>query len=154
MKKYQSHNFIAGKWQSEGTGEFLVVLDKYHAKEIGKIPQATEQQMEDAIVAANEAFEITKKWSAGKKAEMMQKLYDRLDARKDEFIDIIINEGGKPRSYATNEVDRSLTTLKLAIEEATRFGGEMVPMDWGAGERKNSIHAPISYWSNCLYNSV
>jgi acyl-CoA reductase-like NAD-dependent aldehyde dehydrogenase len=136
MKKYQSHNFIAGKWQSEGTGEFLVVLDKYHAKEIGKIPQATEQQMEDAIVAANEAFEITKKWSAGKKAEMMQKLYDRLDARKDEFIDIIINEGGKPRSYATNEVDRSLMTLKLAIEEATRFGGEMVPMDWGAGEGK------------------
>ncbi|MFB1022493.1 MAG: aldehyde dehydrogenase family protein [Vicingaceae bacterium] len=139
MKKYQSHNFIAGKWQSEGTGEFLVVLDKYHAKEIGKIPQATEQQMEDAIVAANEAFEITKKWSACKKAEMMQKLYDRLDARKDEFIDIIINEGGKPRSYATNEVDRSLMTLKLAIEEATRFGGEMVPMDWGAGEGKMAL---------------
>lgn len=70
---------------------------------------------------------------------MMQKLYDRLEARKDEFIDLIINEGGKPKSYATNEIERSLTTLKLAIEEATRFGGEMIPMDWGAGEGKTAF---------------
>lgn len=139
MKKYQSHNFIAGKWQSEGTGNFQHVLDKYHATEIGKIPHATEQQMEEAIVAAIDAFEITRKWSAGKRAEMMQKLYHRLEARKEEFVNLIIDEGGKPRSYATNEIDRSLTTLKLAIEETTRFGGEMIPMDWGAGEGKTAF---------------
>jgi len=139
MKNYQSNNYIAGKWESKGTGEFQVILDKYQGTEIGKIPQATEAQMEAAIVAANEAFEITKRWSAGKRAEMMQKLYDKLKERKDEFINIIINEGGKPRSYATNEVDRSLTTLRLAVEEATRFGGEIVPMDWGAGEGKTAF---------------
>lgn len=139
MKNYQSNNYIAGKWEPKGTGEFQVILDKYQGTEIGKIPQASEEQMEAAIVAANEAFEITKKWSAGKRAEMMQKLYDKLKERKDEFINIIINEGGKPRSYATNEVDRSLTTLRLAVEEATRFGGEVVPMDWGAGEGKTAF---------------
>jgi glyceraldehyde-3-phosphate dehydrogenase (NADP+) len=139
MKNYQANNYIAGKWEPKGTGEFQVILDKYQGTEIGKIPQATEAQMEAAIVAANEAFEITKRWSAGKRAEMMQKLYDKLKERKDEFINIIINEGGKPRSYATNEVDRSLTTLRLAVEEATRFGGEVVPMDWGAGEGKTAF---------------
>jgi len=139
MKNYQSNNYIAGKWEPKGTGEFQVILDKYQGTEIGKIPQASEEQMEAAIVAANEAFEITKKWSAGKRAEMMQKLYDKLKERKDEFINIIINEGGKPRSYATNEVDRSLTTLRLAVEEATRFGGVVVPMDWGAGEGKTAF---------------
>jgi glyceraldehyde-3-phosphate dehydrogenase (NADP+) len=139
MRNYRASNYIAGKWESRGTGEFQVVLDKYQGNEIGKIPHATEAQMEDAIVSAQKAFEITRKWSAGKRAEMMQKLYDQLNARKDEFVNIIINEGGKPRSYATNEVDRSLTTLKLAIEEATRFGGEIVPMDWGAGEGKTAF---------------
>jgi glyceraldehyde-3-phosphate dehydrogenase (NADP+) len=139
MKKHQSANYINGKWESEGTGQFQVVLDKYKGTTLGKLPQATEQQMEEAIVSANNAFKITKKWSAGKRAAMMTSLYHKLEERKEEFIDLIINEGGKPRSYATNELDRSLTTLKLAIEEATRFGGEVVPMDWGSGEGKTAF---------------
>ena len=139
MKKYQSNNFVANEWLSEGTGDFQEVLDKYKGMQIGKIPQATEEQMEQAIVAALDAFETTKKWSAGKRAEMMQKVYDKLEEKKETFIDLIINEGGKPRSYATNEIERSLTTLKLGIEECTRFGGEVIPMDWGAGEGKTAF---------------
>lgn len=139
MEKFKSNNFINNQWLSTGNGEFLVVLDKYHGTEIGRIPQATEEQMEDAIVAAQNAFEVTKKWSAGHRAEMMQKLYNKLEEKQEKFIDLIINEGGKPRSYATNEIKRCLTTLKLAIEECTRFGGEVIPMDWAAGEGKTAF---------------
>lgn len=139
MENYQSKNFINNAWQSEGTGEFLSVLDKYTGKEIGKIPHATEAQMEEAIVSASKAFEITKKWSAGKRADMMKSLYNKLEEQKEKFIDLIINEGGKPRSYATNEIDRCLTTLRLAYEEATRFGGEVVPMDFAAGAGKTAF---------------
>lgn len=139
MENYRKSNFVNNEWLENGDGEFLTVLDKYKGTEIGKIPQASEKQMDDAIVAANKAFEITKKWSAGTRATMMQKVYDLLAAQKVKFIDLIINEGGKPRSYATAEIERSLTTLKLAIEEATRYGGEVVPMDWGAGEGKTAF---------------
>jgi acyl-CoA reductase-like NAD-dependent aldehyde dehydrogenase len=139
MKKYQSNNFIAGKWEGTGTGAFQVVLDKYKGTEIGKVPQATESQMEQAIVSALNAFEIIKKWSAGKRSAMINSLYNKLDERKEEFINLIINEGGKPRSYAVNEVNRSLITLKLAAEEAIRLGGEVVPMDWGIGEGKTAF---------------
>lgn len=139
MKAYQKSNFVNNEWLTTGTGEFLSVLDKYHGNEIGKIPQASEEQMEEAIVAALSAFETTKSWSAGKRAEMMQKLYNKLEEQQEKFVDLIINEGGKPRSYARNEIQRSLTTLRLAIEEATRFGGEMIPMDWGAGEGKTAF---------------
>lgn len=139
MESFQKSNFVNNKWLSEGSGEFLSVLDKYQGHEIGKIPQASEAQMEEAIKAALSAFETTKKWSAGKRAEMMQKLYDKLEVQQEKFIDLIINEGGKPRSYATNEIQRCLTTLRLAIEETTRFGGEMIPMDWDAGEGKTAF---------------
>ncbi len=139
MKKYQTSNFINNQWVLEGTGESLIVLDKYNGAEIGKIPMATEEQMNEAIEAANSAFETTKKWSAGQRAEMMKKLHRKLEENKARFIDLIINEGGKPRSYATNEIDRCLTTLQLAYEEATRFGGEVVPMDFAAGEGKTAF---------------
>jgi glyceraldehyde-3-phosphate dehydrogenase (NADP+) len=139
MKNYQSKNFVNNEWLSTGDGESLTVLDKYTGEEIGNIPNATEAQMEAAIVSANEAFKITKKWSAGKKADMMKLLYARLEENKERFVDIIINEGGKPRSYAINEIDRCLTTLRLAYEEATRYGGEMVPMDFDAGAGKTAF---------------
>jgi len=139
MKHYLSANFVANEWLKEGNGAIQKVLDKYKGSTLADIPMATEDQMEKAIQSAVEAFEMTRKWSAGKRAEMMQKLYDGLEENKETFIDLIINEGGKPRSYATNEVERSLTTLRLAIEESPRFGGEVIPMDWGAGEGKTAF---------------
>lgn len=139
MKNYLNSNFIANTWQDEGNGEVQIVLDKYRGTNLAAIPMATEAQMEEAIRAAESAFEETRKWSAGKRAAMMQKLYEGLEAQRELFIDLIINEGGKPRSYATNEIDRCLTTLRLAIEECPRFGGEVIPMDWGAGEGKTAF---------------
>lgn len=139
MEKYRTSNFVNNEWLSEGDGSFLSVLDKYNGMEIGRIPHASEEQMEAAIVAANEAFEITRKWSAGKRAEMMRKLYERLKEQKEKFVNLIINEGGKPRSYASNEIDRCLTTLRLAYEETTRHEGEVVPMDFDAGEGKTAF---------------
>lgn len=139
MKNYESKNFVNNEWLSTGSGSYLNILDKYTGEEIGKIPQASETQMESAIVGANAAFQITKKWSAGKRADMMRKLHTKLEEQKEKFINIIINEGGKPRSYATNEIDRCLTTLQLAYEEATRFGGEVVPMDFAAGAGKTAF---------------
>ncbi len=139
MSKYTSHNFVNNQWLGDGDGNHLSILQKYSGKEIGKIPQASEAQMETAIVSALEAFETTKKWSAGKRAEMMQKLHDRLASEKERFIQLIIDEGGKPRSYATTEIDRCLSTLSIAIEEATRYGGEVVPMDFDNGEGKTAF---------------
>lgn len=139
MEKYRTSNFVNGEWLMQGNGEHLTVLDKYQGTQIGKIPLATEEQMETAIVAANTAFEITTKWSAGKRADMMHRLYLKLEEQREKFINIIINEGGKPRSYATNEIDRCLTTLRLAYEEATRYGGEIVPMDFAAGTGKTAF---------------
>ncbi|MEQ8910131.1 MAG: aldehyde dehydrogenase family protein [Vicingaceae bacterium] len=139
MSKYTSHNFANNQWLAEGDSNHLRVLDKYSGEEIGKIPQASEAQMETAIVSAVDAFETTRKWSAGKRAEMMRKLHSRLEEEKERFIDIIINEGGKPRSYATTEIERCLATLNIAIEEATRYGGEVVPMDFDNGEGKTAF---------------
>lgn len=132
-------NFIANRWRTEGSGEFLEVFHKYHGKQIGKIPQATEAQMEEAIQAAVKAFEVCKKWTAGKRSSMMQDLLVKIEANRDQFVQLIINEGGKPRSYASAEVERAITTLKYGMEEARRIGGEVVPIDFDNGEGKTAF---------------
>ncbi len=139
MENYRKANLVAGKWEEKGSGDFLHVLQKFTGEEIGRIPQASEEQMEHAIVAANKAFETTKKWSAGKRREMMEKLYNKLDEQKEKFVNLIIDEGAKPRSYAENEIARCLTTLKIGYEEAIRVGGEVVPIDFNNGEGKTAF---------------
>lgn len=139
MEKYSKANFVAGQWLEQGKGDFLTVKHKHSGKEIGKIPQASEEQMEKAILSANSAFEITAKWSAGRRSEMMQKLHVKLKAEEERFIQIIIDEGGKPRSYAEAEVARSLTTLQYGMEEARRVSGEVVPIDFDNGEGKTAF---------------
>lgn len=139
MEMYRKANFVANKWLENGSGQSLSVLQKYTGKEIGNIPQASEAQMEEAIVASLEAFEITRKWSAGKRSEMLEKLHDKLKEQRDKFVQLVIDEGGKPRSYAENEIARCLTTLQYGYEEARRISGEMVPIDFNNGEGKTAF---------------
>lgn len=136
---YRKANFVANKWLENGSNDFLTVNDKYSGKEIGNIPQASTQQMEEAIVAAIEAFEITRKWTAGKRSEMLKRLHNKLEEQSEKFIQLVIDEGGKPRSYAEAEISRCLTTLQYGSEEARRVSGEVVPIDFNNGEGKTAF---------------
>ena len=50
-----------------------------------------------------------------------------------------MREAGKPIGYARTEIARSITTVRTAAAEALRFGGEMVPMDFGAGAGRTAF---------------
>jgi glyceraldehyde-3-phosphate dehydrogenase (NADP+) len=139
MDEYRRSNFIGNKWIEDGNGSWHEVFNKYNGTRIGKLPSATEDQLEEAIVLAEEAFQTTRSWSAGKRSEMLEKVLNALKKRKEEFIQLIIDEAGKPRSYAKGEVARAISTLQLAVEEARRHKGEMLAIDWGIGEGKNAF---------------
>lgn len=129
-------NFIANEWVTTGDGSFNIVLDKYMGDELGRLPNATEAQMETAIQAAVSAFPAFRKWSAGKRSAGLDRLADLLVEYEDELVALIVGEGGKPLSYAKNEIGRCITTVRTAAAETLRFGGETVPLDFGAGEGK------------------
>ena len=62
-------NFIAGRWEAEGTGQVLAVRDKYHQSLIAEIPLATEAQMEVAIQSSLSGFRELRKWTAEARSE-------------------------------------------------------------------------------------
>lgn len=135
----KSDNFIDNQWVQNGTGDYLTVLDKYHNAELARVPHATEEQMEQAIIAAQKGFEEIRRWPAGKRQTHLERLTDLLREKREAFIDMIIKEGGKPKGYATAEIDRCLVTLSTAASETVRFSGETVPLDFGAGEGKTAF---------------
>lgn len=132
-------NFINGKWVKGDGSNSLKVYDKFNHSLLHEVPFVNSDQLEEVIKSAQSGFKEMRQWSAGDRAKRLEQLYFLLNENKNYFIDLIVQEAGKPRSYAMAEVDRSLSTLKAAISEATRLGGEYVPLDYDAGAGKTAF---------------
>ena len=131
-------NYIDGIWKKTGNGS-LEVKDKYSGEHISYLPMASSEDLERAIASAVTAKAEFRSWSAGQRAGMLLDMASVLWSHDDEFVELIIREAGKPRGYAKTEVDRGIATLKMAAAEASRFSGEVVPLDFGIGAGKTAI---------------
>ncbi|MBL7951451.1 MAG: aldehyde dehydrogenase family protein [Flavobacteriales bacterium] len=130
---FTSANLINGSWSSHGDGTFNTVVDKYRGTELAKLPHATEAQMEEAITAAHGSRETLRKLSAGERSAKLDALAALIAEHEDAIVDLMVKEAGKPIGAARIEVARSITTVRTAAAEALRFGGEVIPLDFGAG---------------------
>ena len=119
--------YVAGEWQT--SGDPLEVRSPYSAELIGTTYQASRDQLEQAIVAAEQAFAVTRRMPTYERVTILQKLAAGLKARRDEFAQMIAAEAGKPIRDAEVETDRGVFTLETAAEEAKRLEGEVIPLD-------------------------
>ncbi len=134
----QEGNHVAGYWLTAGEEE-LEVNDKYTGDLIALLPLAYPTQMEQAIATAHAVRPALQATNAGQRAALLTKLADLLELRREDFVDLIIREAGKPVGYARTELQRGISTLRLAAGEATRFTGEIVPMDFEGGAGKTAF---------------
>ncbi|MEE2743081.1 MAG: aldehyde dehydrogenase family protein, partial [Bdellovibrionota bacterium] len=137
----RNRSFVNGSWV--GDGECLSVRDKYTQKSLAEIPFLNKAQVEEAVVSSEKAFSEMASWSGGQRAEKLKNLYDLLEEKGEAFSELICKEAGKPLSYSKGEIARCLLTLNLAKEEATRFEGEKVPIDFGLGTGKTAYTRPF-----------
>ena len=131
--------FINGKFVNGSSKNTLKILDKYSQKNLAEIKLASTAQMEEAIAGSVKAFQEYRQWSSGQRADVLKKLVHRLNRKKELFAKLIVYEAGKPLSYARTEIDRCITTLSTAVDEALRFSGESINIDHGAGVKKTAI---------------
>ena len=140
-KLIKSKSFVNAAWI--GDGECLSVRDKYTQKLLSEIPFLNKAQVEQAVVSSEKAFLELASWSGGQRAEKLKNLYNLLEEKEEAFSELICKEAGKPYSYSKGEIARCLFTLNLAKEEATRFEGEKVPIDFGLGAGKTAYTKPF-----------
>ena len=119
--------YVAGDWQS--SGEPLEVRSPYSGDVIGVTFQASRDQLEQAIVGAEKAFEIMRTMPTYERSALLRALAAGLKSRRDEFAQMISAEAGKPIRDAEVETDRGVFTLETAAEEAKRLEGEAIPLD-------------------------
>lgn len=119
--------YVAGEWQT--SAEPLEVRNPYSGEMIGVTYQASREQLEQAIVGAERAFEITRKMPTFERVNLLEAMAAGLKARRDEVARMISLEAGKPIRDAEVETDRGVFTLVTAAEEAKRMEGEVIALD-------------------------
>jgi acyl-CoA reductase-like NAD-dependent aldehyde dehydrogenase len=122
--------YLDGKWISEG--EPFEVLAPFDGAVAGASYRATAAHAEEAVRAAQRAFQITRKMAGYERQAILRAISDGISKRREEFARLIATEAGKPIRTARAEVDRAVFTFAVAAEEAMRIGGEWLPLDWQA----------------------
>ncbi|WP_296891064.1 lactaldehyde dehydrogenase [uncultured Methanobrevibacter sp.] len=107
------------------------VINPFNGEVIDSVPISHLNNVDKAILAANNAKKSLQEMSAFKISNKLYNVCEKLKEKKDEFAELLAMEVGKPINESYVELGRSIETLKLAAEEAKRIYGESVPLDAG-----------------------
>lgn len=136
--------YVNGEWKS--STEYADLLSPHTKKVIAQIPQATYEEVEDAIGMAYEKRAQMAALTAYERSSILEHITHLFIENRQKAAEIISIEAAKPIKYALAEIDRTIETYKFAAEEAKRITGEMIPMDSaknGANRFGYTIEQPI-----------
>jgi alpha-ketoglutaric semialdehyde dehydrogenase len=123
-------NLIDGERIGSASGKLFANLNPAdNADLVGRFQASTAAEAQAAVHAASTAFEGWKKTSITKRAAILNRAADHLEARADLIAREITREMGKSLGLARDEVLRSAQTLRFYAVEGQSLTGEVFPND-------------------------
>jgi glyceraldehyde-3-phosphate dehydrogenase (NADP+) len=101
----------------------------YDGAVVGTHPLGSAGDMDAAVAANVAAAEACRRMPAFERAACLRRIADGLRGRRDECATLLAKEAGKPITQAYLEIDRAIFVFLDGAEEATRIGGEVLPLD-------------------------
>ena len=101
MKKFR--NFIDGKHVDAASGDTLDIINPATGKVYATSPNSKQTDIDAAMSAAQRGFEMWKESTPSERSLALFRIADAIEARKDEFIAMEVENCGKPVSITTSE---------------------------------------------------
>jgi acyl-CoA reductase-like NAD-dependent aldehyde dehydrogenase len=105
------------------------VIFPYDGSTVVEAPVGTVDLARQALDHALAVRESVGRLPSYLRRNVLQSVHSAVLAARDEFVDLLVLETGKPLVDCRVEIDRSLLTLETAAEEVARLHGETVPLD-------------------------
>jgi len=105
------------------------ITNPFDGELVGEVCVGDDADMDDAIAAAAQAFEVTRRLPTHRRIEILSGVATALERRAEEVATLITRESGKPIRFSRGEVTRAVKTFELGAAEATRPTGEVLPVD-------------------------
>jgi succinate-semialdehyde dehydrogenase / glutarate-semialdehyde dehydrogenase len=116
--------FISGEWTPSQTGATLPVINPATGEAFAQVADAT---VEDGLAALDAACAAQDAWAATParvRADILNRTYQGIIDRRDEFARRIVDEMGKPWAEAQTEVDYGAGFFRWFAESAGRIHTE------------------------------
>lgn len=136
--------YVNGEWKSAES--FATLYSPYTKEIIAHIPQATHEEVVEAIEVADATKKQMAELTAYERAGILEHITQLFIDNREKAAEIISLEASKPIKFGLAEIDRTIETYKFAAEEAKRLTGEMIPMDAAKNGEKRfgyTIEQPI-----------
>jgi acyl-CoA reductase-like NAD-dependent aldehyde dehydrogenase len=120
--------FIGGDWVAPESSEVITVVSANTEEVIGRVPEASERDVDRAVHAARTAFDDPGGWSgwpAARRAEAMRRLATALESRSAEIVHRVSSQNGMPRVIGEQlEAMFPATLLRYYADMAENASGE------------------------------
>jgi aldehyde dehydrogenase (NAD+) len=130
MKSMEEHKlFINGEWVESSSGETFDDLNPATLEVIAKLHKASDEDVQRAVDAAEDAFE---KWSstpAPMRAKILFRVGRRLEERKEELARLMTIEMGKVLKESRGDVQEAIDMTFYNAGEGRRLLGETTPSE-------------------------
>lgn len=120
-------------------GEWVDRQDKAEVRDpqdnslIDTVPQASPEDMKQAIEAAVAGFEQARRLPVHERMRILHEAADTIAGQQESYARTIAREGIKTIREARKEVSRAVDTIRISAEEARRLTGETIPFDQRPG---------------------
>lgn len=154
MEKLQ--NFINGTYVPPKNGQYIDNYEPATGQVYALIPDSDEEDVLDAVDAAEKAFPIWSKMSIEERSKILVRLSEGIENNMDEFVQAESRDNGKPVSLAAHvDIPRAVSNFHFFATAITHFASESHLME-GVGinfttRKPIGIVGCISPWNLPLY---
>jgi len=121
--------FINGEWVSSSHDKTIAIIDPSTGREVGRMADASDQDVDRAVAAARAAFDDGR-WTGLPpivREGMIHRLADLLEANADEFAELEAIDNGKPKTIAgAIDVPGAISMMHYMAGWASKIGGEVI----------------------------
>lgn len=121
---------INGRWVESLTKERFPSINPFNQEIWSTIPQASEDDVNDAIEGARKAFDTSWKNVSGlERAQLLMKLADLLDDDAERMARLETTDNGKVIRETKNQMHFAARNYRFFAGYADKLYGEVIPMD-------------------------
>ncbi|KXK24587.1 MAG: Aldehyde Dehydrogenase [Chloroflexi bacterium OLB15] len=125
----QVKNFIAGRWVDSSSGETFNSINPATEEVLATAPNSNSHDVESAVQAAKAAFKEWRLVPAPRRGEVLYKVAQILEARKEALSSVMTQEMGKVITEARGDVQEAIDMAYFMGGEGRRMHGYTAPVE-------------------------
>ncbi|MBI4368663.1 MAG: aldehyde dehydrogenase family protein [Elusimicrobia bacterium] len=118
-----AYNYINGQWKASRSGKTFDNINPATGELLGRWPSSAAEDLNEAVVAASEAYASWRLVPAPKRAERILRAYQVLLERKEALAQVMTQEMGKVLKETRGDVQEAIDTALYFAGEGRRLFG-------------------------------